>query len=111
VISSSTDPRSPPSLQRSKPAAWAHPQSAESAWISPADRIQYEKVLAQPGPVIAHDSRTFWNFEPSAASAVLEEWVSEIDVRVVYQRLDRDRGVSLSSKRIDAIRTERGCLW
>jgi hypothetical protein len=61
--------------------------------------------------VIAHDSRTFWNFEPSAASAVLEEWVSEIDVRVVYQRLDRDRGVSLSSKRIDAIRTERGCLW
>jgi hypothetical protein len=85
--------------------------TTESAWISPADRMQYEKVLAQPGPVIAHDSRTFWNFEPSAASAVLETWLSEIDVRVVYQRLDRGRGVSVNSNRIDAIRTEDGTAY
>lgn len=80
----------------------------DSAWISPAVRSSYEKVLAQPGPVIEHDSRTFWNFEPSAASVVLEKWVSEIDVRVVYARLDRASGVSLDANRIDAVRTEDG---
>jgi hypothetical protein len=85
--------------------------STESAWISPEVRSEYEKVRAQPGPVIAHDSGTFWNFEPSAASAVLETWLSETDVRVVYERLDRARGVSLNSNRIEAIRTEGGSAY
>lgn len=85
--------------------------TTESAWISPAVRSQYETVNAQPGPVVAHDSRTFWNFEPSAASAVLEKWLSEIDIRVVYKRLDRGRGVSLESNRIDRIRTEDGSAF
>ena len=85
--------------------------SAESAWISPEVRSEYEKVRAQHGPVIEHDSRTFWTFEPNAASAVLEKWLSEDDVRVVYKRLDRDRGVSLGSHRIEAIRTEDGSAY
>jgi len=82
-----------------------------SSWISPEVRSEYEKIGAQPGPVIAHDSRTFWNFEPSAASAVLEEWVSELEIRVVYQRLDRGRGVSLESTRIEAVRAEDGTSY
>jgi hypothetical protein len=82
-----------------------------SSWISPEVRGAYEKVSAQPGPVIAHDSRTFWNFEPSAASAVLEKWLSELDVRVMYKRLDRSRGVSLDSNRIEAVRAEDGTTY
>jgi hypothetical protein len=85
--------------------------TTQSAWISPDARSEYEKVNAQPGPVVSHDSQTFWNFEPSAASAVLEKWVSETDIRVVYERLDRGRGVSLGSNRIEAIRAEDGTTY
>lgn len=85
--------------------------SSDSAWISAEVRVQYEKVLAQPGAVIVHDTSTFWNFEPSVASVVLDKWMSELDVRVVYKRLDRRRGVSLASNRIEAVRTEDGVTY
>ena len=56
------------------------------------------------------DEDAMWTFEPSAALAVLERWVSEAGVRVDRnERLDRSgKGVVKSGNRIMSIRMESG---
>ncbi|QDV45320.1 Xanthan lyase precursor [Stieleria neptunia] len=66
----------------------------------------------------AANEDTMWTFEPSAALSIMQAFVREFDVPVIYnQRLDRTpvsdsgnevRGVTLDGKRIVAIRTESG---
>ncbi|WP_182871128.1 FAD-dependent oxidoreductase [Rhodopirellula sp. JC639] len=61
---------------------------------------------------------TMWTFEPSAALTIMQDFVRQYGIPVVYQqRLDRTslsdsngrvRGVELDGKRIVAIRTESG---
>lgn len=53
-----------------------------------------------------------WTFEPSAASAIFERWVSDNEIPVLYgQRLDRESGVAMTRSlppRIVSIRMESG---
>ncbi|MCS7468442.1 FAD-dependent oxidoreductase [Stieleria sp. ICT_E10.1] len=61
---------------------------------------------------------TMWTFEPSAALSIMQDFVREYDLPVIYnQRLDRTplsdstsrvQGVTLDGKRIVSIRTESG---
>jgi hypothetical protein len=60
----------------------------------------------------APDEDTMWTFEPSAALAILEGWITEHRIKVLYgERLDRSSGVTLSRSvpwRILSIRMESG---
>ncbi len=61
---------------------------------------------------------TMWTFEPSAALAIMQDFVREFDIPVMYeQRLDRTsdsdsssrvRGVTLEGKRIVTLKTDSG---
>ncbi len=53
-----------------------------------------------------------WTFEPSAALAILQGFVDEYELRVVYgQRLDRREGVEVVDRRITSIRMEDGTVY
>lgn len=52
---------------------------------------------------------TMWTFEPSAALGVLQSFVDEYNIPVVYsERLNRANGVKVSGNRITSISTESG---
>ncbi len=61
----------------------------------------------QAGPAIQDASETMWTFEPHAAEAVFEQWLTEAGITVVRNRwLDRGPGgVAKEGNRITSIRT------
>ena len=85
---------------------WKHYQQPQS-WRQQTRESYGNK--GQGTAAIDGEQRTMWIFEPHAAEQVFEDWVREHQIELHRdQRLDRQRGVSLSARRIIAITTRSG---
>ena len=84
-------------LEYQKPEAWRWQNVNEYA-----NQGQGTKAML-------HDDQTMWIFEPHVAQKVIDEWIAEMEIPVVYDaRLDRKNGVTKDGTRIVAITTTDG---
>lgn len=84
----------------------------DSSWNSHGGRSNYQAaVQSQAGPSIDDQAELMYNFEPSAAQTVVNDWLGFSGVQTVTGRLDRARGVSLAGKQITSITLETGATF
>lgn len=85
---------------------WEHYQQAD-AWRWQSKESFGNRSQGAPGK--DGDKNTMWVFEPHVAESIFDHWVEEFGIEVYREEwLDRDSGVVLDGKKIQAIKTLSG---